>query len=757
MGRFVNTGFILFLLYGVLVQTKADPINCNMAAYKAQLGLNAKVVGDTLQVVWMDGSTTEFRISFFIDNGTPKICRLAIRKHGKEWKILATNLTPEYRIVSALRRVTQQQTRPLEQLGTALTAEVLEKIKWDAFWDAPLFTQDVPPLSHQTSIPSRIPLQKQFGLPRLESEINRTMATYQVNGCEVRTNGARLEIIFPNVSAGIFEGYLQYDIFKGSGLVRQMFVAKTNDPSVAFKYDAGLSGLPLSESSRMVWRDLANHWQHYLFGAPKNNEPVVVRSSNRLIACELVGGSISVFPPPHSFYWARESEQNLGYSWYRKDNDQTFSFGIRQAEQEEDPHFHQNFALYSARPNTWQRMPMFILLDSGSGSDVVSQALAFTNNDRFKPLPGYKVMGYHYHVGLVERLNQIGLNQRINDIESMKNVGINFFGVIDGVRGPARNDLGDAFLDAQAEYYEAARMHSDKDFLLMPHDENSTNGRSYDMGAHHDLLLSKPVFWRNGRPDGKPFIEQHAKYGKVYNIGSPEDLMKLTELENAIISMPHPRSKGSTGYPEAIKDVSYFLHENYFGLGYRWGMGIDASEIRLGEYRFLTLWDEVSNWMVERGRPLKYAMAISEARSDYGERGKPPYDDVYGMSPVNYVKIDHVPTVDDMSTIITALKQADFFVTSGEVLITSYALKGKGRKKVIVADVEWTFPLDFVEVVWGDGKETQREIISTTNLTPFGKKHFEIPFDAAKKKWVRFAAWDVATNGAMVQPILLEL
>ena len=65
------------------------------------------------------------------------------------------------------------------------------------------------------------------------------------------------------------------------------------------------------------------------------------------------------------------------------------------------------------------------------------------------------------------------------------------------------------------------------------------------------------------------------------------------------------------------------------------------------------------------------------------------------------------------------------------------------------------FPLDFVEVVWGDGQKTERQIISTTDLPPFGKKRFQIPLNAAGKKWVRFAAWDVATNGAFVQPVRL--
>jgi hypothetical protein len=217
--------------------------------------------------------------------------------------------------------------------------------------------------------------------------------------------------------------------------------------------------------------------------------------------------------------------------------------------------------------------------------------------------------------------------------------------------------------------------------------------------------------------------------------------------------MPHPNTKRSTGYPEAIKDKPQFLHQNYFSLGYRWGMGIDASEKRLGEYRFLTLWNRTNNWMAERGLPPKYALAISEARSDKGHRGKPPWDDAYGMSPVNYVKLDSVPTVDDMSSIINALKKGDYFMTTGEILIPYYELSGEGNERTIIAEMEWTFPLDFIEVVWGDGENTGRKIISATDLLPFGKKRFEIPIDVRGKKWVRLAVWDVAMNGALVQPL----
>jgi hypothetical protein len=276
------------------------------------------------------------------------------------------------------------------------------------------------------------------------------------------------------------------------------------------------------------------------------------------------------------------------------------------------------------------------------------------------------------------------------------------------------------------------------------------------LGGHTDLLLSKPVFYTLSRKEGQPLAEDHSEYGKVYHLGSPADFIELTKRENGLLFMPHPRSKGSTGFPEAIKDKPFFSDDNYRGFGFRWGMGVDASETRLCEYRCLSLWDEVNNWIADTPAAPKYLEAISEARSDIGERGKPPYDDTYGMSPVNYIKLDRVPSVDDMSPLINAIKRGDFFVTSGEVLISNYAVNGSGDQRKIVADVEWTFPLDFVEVVWGDGKTTGRQVIPTTDLPAFGKKRFEIPFTATGKKWVRFAAWDVATNGAMVQPIKLD-
>src|SRR5262249_58665241 len=56
---------------------------------------------------------------------------------------------------------------------------------------------------------------------------------------------------------------------------------------------------------------------------------------------------------------------------------------------------------------------------------------------------------------------------------------------------------------------EGARRKSDKGFLVMADQE--FYGRP--LGGHTDLLFSHPVYWTQGRRDGQPLVDNHAKYG----------------------------------------------------------------------------------------------------------------------------------------------------------------------------------------------------------------------------------------------------
>ena len=758
--------------------TSADPLACSLAGYKAVPGLTAGVSGDTLAVTWDGAKNQELRLRFAIDGGTPTIRDLAIRRKGATWVTLAANVTPEFRVVSGMRRMSNQQMQPLRSLGVEITPAVVDRERWEAFWDAPLDLPGVP--AGGRGVGGNLPPD----LPRSASEIHRDSAAYHANGCEVKTNGARLEISFPGLELGVFSGRLQYTVYKGTNLIRQEALAKTDQRAVAYKYDAGLKGLAIDKASRAVWRDTANAWQDYQFGGTRNEAEVPVKASNRLLAIERgTAGSLAVFPPPHTFFWSREVANNLGYVWYRKDSDSSLSFGIRQAERDDEhPQYAGNFALYSARPGTWQRMAVYFYPSVDPAAATLDGALAFTHGDHFKPLPGYQVMNHHYHMDLGQRLLQAGsLDADIPDLQALKSLGINIVSQIDSVgfqtpaggrgaapesgrgaaaaagreggpgggreggagggRGGGRGDV----LATTAASVEGARRHSDKNFLVMPNQEHYGS----PVGGHTDLLFSHPVYWTQGRAAGQPLVENDAKYGKVYHIGEAGDLMEMAKREDVLISMPHPRTKGSTGFPDAIKDEPYFKDPHYQGVGVRWGMGLDLSEQRFCDYRCQPLLDDMSNWVADLPIPPKYILSISEVRY------QSPGDDIYSSSPVSYIKLDQVPPPTDVSPVIKTLMRGEYFVTSGEVLIPSWSVQGTGAQRSVVADVEWTFPLEFIEVVWGDGKKTDRQILPATDLPAFGRHHFQIPFDATGKKWVRIAVWDSAGNGAMVQPVKL--
>lgn len=730
-------------ILGVATTSFADPLSCDMSAYTAQAGLTATSSADALTLTWNGTARQELRASFVVTGGAPVVRELALRMAGGAWQVVATHLTPEFRIASGIRRMSNQQMQPLNELKVPITAEVLDKNRWDAFWDAPLY---IGPPRQGGNPPPAAGIATQPAMPRKPEEIRRDTIAYRVTGCSVATNGARLELSFPGVTLGVFDGTLQFTVYRGTNLVRQEVVASTTSTPVAYKYDAGLSGFSIPDKGRAAWRDTASAWQENRFGGAVSAGAVALKAANRLVIAEQANGSVVAFPPPHTFFWAREIETNLGYNWFRKDSATSFAIGIRQAEREEVEQYQENFALYSAPPGSLQRMPVYFLVTAGPAAAALESALAFTHGDQFKPLPGYQVMAHHYHMDLGTRIQRAGsADADIPDLAVIRSMGVNIVSQVDSVFTGGDAARRGPWLEITRAAVEGAQHHSDTNFLVLPNQEVYGS----PLGGHTDLLFSHPVYWGNRQP-GQPLVENDPTYGKVYHVGSADDFIEMAKREDILISMPHPRTKGSTGYPDEVKDEAFFKDPHYQGVGFRWGMGLDLSEKRLCDRRCLTLLDDMSNWSANWPGPPKYLIAITETRF------KAPGDDVYSASPVNYVKLDRVPSIADVSPVVKALMRGDSFVTSGEVLVPSFSLEGTGARRTVVADVEWTFPLEFVEVVWGDGSTSDRTIVPATDLPAFGSKRFEIPFDATGKKWVRFAAWDSAGNGAILQPVKLN-
>jgi hypothetical protein len=743
------SGLLLSALAG------AQTLNCDFQGYKALDGLKAEMRSGSLELTWQGERGQMLRATLGVNGGQPVVRELAVQKNGK-WAVLGHDLTPEFQVTTGLRRFTAQQEAPLRLLGM-YTPEIIERDKWFAFWDAPLM---VPGHPHGSATAEA----------RKPEEIQRAWATFQVTGCQVNTDGFRLEVNLPGVTLGLFTGGLRYTIYHGTNLIRQEVIAKTEAPSVAYKFAAGLKGFAIANDARLVWRDVARGWQHSLFGGHVNTDPVALKARSRTAIVESGAGSVGVFPASHKFFFSREVESNLGYNYYRKDSETSFAVGVRQADRDEGfkPYgrtdalwqrrasqsrgFEDNFALYNAPPGTMQRMAVYFYLDSGNAQATYQAVMAFTHDDVYKPMPGYQVMVSHFHFHLNEELADAGtIDWQPSWIPTFKSLGINIAALCDFHGDGHATDTGKLRLEDQRIYFEGSARFSDKDFLIIPGEEPDAS-----LGGHYMFLFPKPVYYTHAPPGlgrsgstrpaaAQPYTEDVAPYGKVYHTSSPETEMRLLNEEHALMWQTHPRTKGSDGYPDVVRDKPHFLSDRFAGASFQ-SLPVDQSQKRLCEVRCLDLLDDMNNWAGP-----KYLIAEGDTYT------KSPEDETYPQLDVNYIKLDHLPKFSDGWTpVLDALRAGNFFVTSGEVLLHDYSIQGTGARRTFVVDVDWTWPAEFVELVWGDGKTSNREIVPATSLAPFSTHRYSIPFDATGKKWVRFAAWDSAGNGAFTQPVHLQ-
>ena len=671
---------------------------------------------------------------------------LAARYNGGPWSILGSNLTPDFQVTTGKRRMGSTEIEVLKGLKID-TPEIEEANKWWTFWDAPL------------AIPGTTRLA---GGPRKAEEIQRASVAYKSDTCAVKTEGDRVSITFDGLSLGLFAGDLRFTVYLGSNLLRQEAIAKSDAPSVAYIYKAGLKGFAIKDETKLTWRDTSQVWQENYFGGAPNDEPVNLRARNRLEILDAGGGSLAVFPAPHKFFFARENEVNLGYVYYRKDNATSFSLGVMQPERGEgyapwgvsDAEWKhrvstsreevENYALYNAPPGTMQRMAIYYYL-SPDGNRLAQQAvLAYTHNDVFKPVPGFKVVSGHFHMDLNEMLrDRESLDYHPSWVPVFRGIGINIVYLGDFHDDSDIHDPSPLRFKEQKVYFEGSQRLSDKNFLVIPAEEPNAY-----LGGHWYLMTPKPVYFSHAepRPANQPFEEEDPTYGHVYHLGSTDDVLKMVNKEEGIMWTAHPRTKSSEAYPETYKDKDFFLSDRFIGSSWE-SLPVDLSEKRLCEKRCFPTGDDMSNWSPKP----KFLIAEGDTYT------KRPDDETYPQLAVNYLKLATVPLYNESwAPIVEGIRAGNFFGTTGEILFHDWAVEGSGANSTYTASFEYTFPLEFAELVWSDGTKVDRKIIDLTDSMPMGAKSIKVPFDATNKKWVRFAVWDSAGNGAWVQPIAIK-
>ena len=597
-----------------------------------------------------------------------------------------------------------RQLRPFLQVETGVRRK-----GWNAFFDYP------PQHPDGTSV--------SFGRLSLES-------------IRVETAGNRLRVHCETLEAGPFTGSLVYTFFPGSRLVLQQAVVVTDEPSVAYYYDAGVE-FKAPEQAR-VGRNMATPLAYYdtaghlrkesANGLQPERVPFKVRY--RALATAAGQGSVAAFPAPHQYFFPRDFTSNLSHNWHRSWRD-SVSLGIRQLR---DTNW-QFYPWTNAPAGSRQSMSLFLLLGEGPPEAVLDDALRYTNRDVFPELDGFKTLASHFHLAYTVQALEKGFDWTPPFKTVLRDMGVNAAIIMDFHGDGHPRDLTELRLSELDSFFEACRKQSGEDFLLIPSEEANVH-----LGGHWGLIFPKPVYWWMNRPEGGKFVSRHPGHGTVYSTANAAELLELVRREDGWMYQTHARTKGSTGYPDAIKGTEHFRDPRYFGAGWK-AMPADLSSPRLGE-RTLTLLDDMHNWGLDK----RLLGEVDVFQFDHTH-------EVYAHMNVNYIKAASLPDFDSYGELFAPLRRGDFFVTTGEVLLPSWSIGGSEDQIEVSVQVRGTFPLQFAEVVWGDGNGTQREVFDLSTTGEFMSGAYDWKVSAPGWTWARIAVWDVAANGAFVNPV----
>lgn len=584
------------------------------------------------------------------------------------------------------------------------------------------------------------------------------LATFEKKLAAVAGAGGRATITIGQVRAGSFTGEFCFTFYARLPLVKFEAVMSTTEDTRAYVFDLGLTAGKDTGLQSFAWTDTDGRRRQAKAEMSARDEAMAVR--HRMLACEGKQGSLAIFPPPHQFFFPIDTTSNNKFLWRGcgHQGESRFGIGIRQ-----DPKGGGNYVpWFNAPPGTKQRLGMFLLLHAGAPGAALDEALRYTRGDRFAEVPGMTTYTSHYHMAIAvdamqkkaKGVNPLPVPEFVKVFRDM-GVRAVHLGEFHG-DGHAQDPGPLRLPEMQAMFDECARLSDDR-LLLIPGEEANQHLGITLPGRHPGhwmLLFPKPVFWTMVRPEGKPFEEEVAAFGKVYHVGSREDMVRLIKQEHGLAWTAHPRIKASNWTPDIFRKEDFYKDDLWLGAAWK-AMPADLSRERLGE-RGLNLLDDMCNWGDRKYLPGEVDVFKIDHTSE-----------LFGHMNINYLRLADMPRYGDgWQPVLGALRAGAFFTTTGEVLIKSFTAGGMPSGEVlrparegtteIRADLEWTFPLQFAEVISGDGNRVWRERIELGDTEGFGRRVLRSNLGLQGRRWVRFEVWDVACNGAYTQPVWLE-
>ncbi|MBD3627292.1 hypothetical protein [Cyclobacterium sp.] len=686
-------GCLLVLHLNLSAQNKVD-----FTGFDQKAAATVSVTENILEVTWPTGNQEKGKLLIDLEEGQPLFNSIQVSTDEGRFTEIARGMDQVFVLTEGKRDLTK---------GSG----------WNIFFDRTAYLPYTPHLL----------------------KIKKTAAS-------VNNEGSRTNIILSEVSAAHFSGALEITLYDGSPLLNLAAVMQTDKDSVAIIYDAGLVNQePVWEE--IFWADTEGYLQAVSVDTSTGSKELAVKY--RSLIGESKGGSLAIFPPPHQYFYPLDNAYNLKFTWYGKgyrDLIPGFGLGIRQDLMGDRRHV----PWFNAPPGTEQRLNFFLLLSAEKDGQVLEEVKKYTHGDSYQPLPGYRTMASHFHT---EHVNDVLTHKPLPEIpghvRALRDLGVNIMHLGEFHLAGNPRDHGPRRLSEFRTMFEECARLSSGDFLMLPGEEPNSH-----FGGHWMNIFPKPVYWIMSREQGQPFVEEVPEYGKVYRVGNKEEMLRLLEEEKGLAWTAHARTKGSTGFPDQYRDEAFFHSDRFLGAAWK-AIPADLSQPRIGK-RVLDLMDDMANWGHK-----KYAIGEADLF-----KLEPEYE-IYGHMNINYLRMDKLPKFEDgWQPVLDAMEKGEFFVTTGEVLIPDFTINEKSSGEILVLDdpadvnlnlnLSWTFPLNFVEVISGDGETVYREKISLEKTRAFGSQEFEFPIDLRGRSWVRVEVWDVAANGAFTQFIWLE-
>lgn len=673
-------------------------IPVDLKEFDKKTGVTVTVKETVLEVEWPAGNQEFGKVAVDLRKGEPLIQSMGIGPKG-QYKTIAQNLDPAIILTVGKR-------------------DLISQNGWNIFFDKTAY------LPYETHA-----------------------VVMDKTSVKVVTSGAQTEIIVEGAEAGSFKGAYNLILYNGSPLMNVSAVMSTTKDSTAVIYDAGLVSM-VSPWEKLYWSDTDNFIRSKSVATGDIAQYISVKY--RTIIGQGKEGSLAVFPAPHQYFYPLDNAYNLEFIWYGNQYRSLipgYGIGIRHdllGDRRWVPWF-------NAPPNTKQRFNFFCLLSLERDGKVLEQVKAFTHNDSYVPLPGYYTMASHFHQ---EHIDDVLTRKPLPDmpgfVKAFRNTGVNIvhLGEFHGPGSP-RGPEAKRWPELKTLFDECARL-SGGNFLLLPGEEPNNF-----LGGHWMNIFPNPVYWLMSRNSDQPFVENHPEYGKLYRIGNKEEMLKLLELENGLAWTAHARTKGSTGYPDKYKDEIFFKSDRFLGAAWK-AMPADLSQTKLGNGRVLDLMDDMANWGQKKN-------VIGEADLFKIE---PDYE-LYGHMNINYLQMVQLPEFEKgWQPVLDVMRNGKFFVTTGEILLPLFKVNNVGAGEItqtdaqgkvqITLDINWTFPLNYVEIISGDGKNVFHERIPLNDTQAFGQKTIQHSPNLKNRKWLRMEVWDVAANGAFTQVVWLK-